>query len=61
MNLYYVTARNAMTGEREKITPAISLEAAQKLKQDMQAIKRRKRRRAAWSYIKIISAQVELF
>lgn len=50
-----------MTGEREKITPAISLETAQKLKQDMQAIKRRKRRRAAWSYIKIVSAQVELF
>jgi hypothetical protein len=50
-----------MTGEREKITPAISLEAAQKLKQDMQAIKRRKRRRATWSYIKIIRAQVEIF
>lgn len=61
MNLYYVTARNTMTGEREKITPAIPLETAQKLKQDMQAIKRRKRRRAAWSYIKIISAQTEIF
>lgn len=61
MTLYYVTARNTMTGEREKITPAIPLDTAQKLKQDMQAIKRRKRRRAAWSYIKIISAQIEIF
>ena len=61
MTLYYVTARNSMTGERDRITPAIPLETAQKLKQDMQAIKRRKRRRAAWSYIKIVCAQVELF